>query len=266
MSELIVLTALSAPEATTLTTKIATTVDQAEANAKDQNQPALSAFVLEKKDALVAATEPLHHLANPPQNERWAIDRANDRILAGIHKTLQGFVQTFSSPRYALTSPQKQIVDAATLLLDEFFADGTGFLQRSYNIQYGTMRLISTRSKEPHCQQAIQTLGLQPSFDVFQAALEEYGRVMGYTASPMQPGLIEIWAEALEGYLAAVIAIYPRDSALRNFLLAPYHETREQIRKRRAAQERQKEKESESLPTQPSTTPNAENTPSTPTR
>ncbi|MCK6513235.1 hypothetical protein L6R29_25170 [Myxococcota bacterium] len=262
MSELIVLSDLNAAEATTLTTKIAALVDQAVADAKQQNQPSISASVLEKKAALVAAAESLHVLSSTSASERWAVDQANDRILAGLHNTLQGFVQALSSPRYALNPAQQQLLGAATLLLDELFANGTGFLRKSYSTQYGTMRLMLARSKEAHCQQATQTLGLQPVIEMFQTAAEEYGRTMGYTTASLQPGLMDAWSEALEGYLAAVISAYGRNSTLRSLFLSPYHQVREQIRKRRAAQERQQEKAPETSQTQPSPTPPNENPPS----
>ena len=252
MYDALALVHITLPEAITLTEQLNTTVENL---LKQHTIDVLKPLIVQKRDALLQVTESLHKLSGANLQERRDVDNANDSIIAGLRNTLRSIAQIYSPQRYPLSPEQQQRRDDAQSLLNELFPEGTGFLKDAHTTQYGQTRILLQNSRLPSSQAAIERLGMKDDFALLLIAHQEYGRAMGFTETLEQPSLLETWAEALEGFLAAALASHPRNSAIRAALFAPYNTMRDQIRERRA---RERQKNQQDNPAQQETpTPSA---------
>lgn len=240
---------MSAEEAVTLTKLI-------ESNTKalvdEHSEQVIKLPVIEAVRQLSKAMGPLSELPTITYETKREVDIAADGALAGIHSILQGVVQTYEQSAIGLTATEQGKFDAAQLLLQSVFPEGTGFLRETWYQQFGATELILNRISSKELQSAIQDVGLGTAFGFLKRIHKEYGERMGFskavdseTNSPLSQ-----WYESLEYFLAVVTVNHKKGSDLRAELHQPYtslvETIREQRRKARQAAEAKRELEKSS--------------------
>jgi hypothetical protein len=170
---------------------------------------------------LVSAADSLSDAEEITNEQRREVDLVDDRVEGGTYAILTYVVRSFEQTIVPLNPHQQEQLDAARYLLATHYSDAVAHLHFKRPAQWGVTKLFLEQVSHPRSRKAFKTLALDTHIDLTTAIHQEYGRRMGYSTADDLPTALELWHQALEGYLGAVIANH-KAGALRDRLTQPY--------------------------------------------
>lgn len=192
----------------------------------------LAAATQTRAEAVLAATEGLRMYARHRPIE---VDRATDAAVMGNDHTLAAKERALCDAAVPLGDAQRDELARVRRLRGHLFPAGTGFIQRSMDLQWGELVDLRARAEEPQAAADIDALGMRSQMDHLLAHIELYGRILGQNAHKARAGeekASAAWSEAFQLFLAQVLVDYAGDATIQQELLGPYEA---QLAQQRAA-------------------------------
>jgi hypothetical protein len=138
-----------------------------------------------------------------------------------------------------LDHDQAAHLEAAELLLDTWFPDGTEFTRGAVGIQYSVMSqmraALADAEKGPKLWAAINTLGCKPIIDHLLKHIDVYAKKLGLAGKgdkePTATAASEAWHQTYTLYAISVLNAYADDRETQDVLLGNYQKQLDEHRK-----------------------------------
>ena len=161
----------------------------------------------------------------------FEIDNGADTTISGFADVLGGIVRCYARPDVvSVTAAESERAAAAGRLLGALGLESTGFLRRSYRLQYDTMQLLVAALAQPKNKADVTALGLTVEAQRVVKWTALYGRRLGITQAveaDVSQQSINAWHSAWAALSIGVRAKYressnAHDVLMRQELLSPY--------------------------------------------